>query len=152
MKLYFAGPLFCDAEKEFNKKLTEQIERLDYEVFLPQRDGVVLDCNSSTKMTTLENSKAIFEFDKKEMFNSDVFLFVLDGRIPDEGACVALGMSYMHRNLINKNLMIIGLQTDKRGAYTYSKLNPMIHAALDLIFESVPELLKFLSNPSSRFI
>ncbi len=148
MKLYFAGPLFCDAEKEFNEKLTEQIELLGYEVFLPQRDGVALDNDISPKMTNLEISKTIFELDKKEMFSSDVFLFVLDGRIPDEGACVALGMSYMHRELINKNKLLIGLQTDKRGAYLYSKLNPMIEASVDLIFESVPELLNFLSSSS----
>lgn len=37
MKLYFAAPLFCDAEKEFNERLTNQIEFLGYEVFLPQR-------------------------------------------------------------------------------------------------------------------
>ncbi len=135
MKLYFAGPLFCNAEKEFNKKLTEQIEALGYHVFLPQRDGVS------------ENSpKAIFDLDKKEMMTSDIFLFVLDGRIPDEGACVALGMSYMHKQFVNQNILLIGLHTDKRGAYVNSKLNPMLEASMDSIFESVSELLKYLSN------
>ncbi len=144
MKLYFAGPLFCDAEKEFNKKLTEQIEIIGYNVFLPQRDGVTKD--SSTKMTSLERSKAIFDLDKKEMLTSDIFLFVLDGRIPDEGACVALGMSYMHKQLVNQNILLIGLHTDKRGAYVDSKLNPMLEASMDSIFESVSELLEYLSD------
>ncbi len=143
MKLYFAGPLFCDAEKEFNKKLTEQIEALGYNVFLPQRDGV---SGTSTQMTSLEKSKAIFDLDKKEMLTSDIFLFVLDGRIPDEGACVALGMSYMHKQLVNQNILLIGLQTDKRGAYVDSKLNPMLEASMDSIFESVSELLEYLSD------
>lgn len=43
MKLYFAAPLFCDAEREFNEKLTNQIELLGYEVFLPQRANINLD-------------------------------------------------------------------------------------------------------------
>lgn len=97
-------------------------------------------------MTNLERSKSIFELDKKEMFSSDIFLFVLDGRIPDEGACVALGMSYMHKILVNNKKLLIGLQTDKRGAYEHSKLNPMIEASMDSIFKSVSELLVFLKN------
>ncbi|MCY6484105.1 nucleoside 2-deoxyribosyltransferase domain-containing protein [Clostridium aestuarii] len=146
MKLYFAGPLFCNAEKEFNKKLTKQIEKLGYEVFLPQGDGAIIDKEPYINMSNSEKAKVIFEIDKKEMFKSDIFLFVLDGRIPDEGACVALGMVYMHKNLINKNRILIGLQTDKRAAYLYSKLNPMIEASMDYIVESVPELLKFLKE------
>lgn len=102
--------------------------------------------DGSSKMTSLEKSKAIFEFDKKEMFSSDIFLFVLDGRIPDEGACVALGLYYMHKSLVQKDKLIIGLQTDKRGAYTYSKLNPMIEASLDSNFDSVSDLLEFLKT------
>lgn len=142
MKLYFAAPLFCDAEKEFNEKLTTQIEALGCEVFLPQRADTSLNKRSA---------KDIFELDKKEMFSSDIFLFVLDGRIPDEGACVALGMSYMHKNLINKNKILIGLHTDKRGAYPHSKLNPMIEASMDSIFESVSDLLEFLENKSLTY-
>ena len=145
-KLYYAGPLFCDAEKEFNEKLTAEIERLGYEVFLPQRDGATFDKDNSEKLSNSEKSKAIFELDKEEMLSSDIFLFVLDGRIPDEGACVALGISYMNKSIINKNIVLIGLQTDKRAAYIDTKLNPMIETSLDLIFESVPELLNFLSK------
>lgn len=146
IKLYFAAPLFCDAEREFNEKLTNQIERLGYEVYLPQRANIDLDEKCSREITNHERSKFIFELDKKEMFSSDIFLFVLDGRIPDEGACVALGMCYMHKSLVNNNKLLIGLQTDKRGAYEYSKLNPMIEASMNCIFESVSELLEFLKN------
>jgi hypothetical protein len=35
--LYFAGPLFSEAEKHFNQQLTDKIEDLGYRVFLPQR-------------------------------------------------------------------------------------------------------------------
>ena len=38
-ELYFAGPLFNDAERAFNLALTKKIESLGYKVFLPQRDG-----------------------------------------------------------------------------------------------------------------
>ena len=38
-KIYFAGPLFSESEREYNAKLTEILEEYGYEVFLPQRDG-----------------------------------------------------------------------------------------------------------------
>lgn len=146
MKLYFAGPLFCDAEKEFNERLTKKIEEVGYEVFLPQRNGVGFESATLDGMTNQEKAKAIFELDKEEMLSSDIFFFVLDGRIPDEGACVALGMSHMNQMLLNKEILLIGLQTDKRGAYLDAKLNPMIESSMNYIFKSVPELLEFLSK------
>ena len=39
-KVYFAGPLFNQAEKDFNLELTGVLEEYGYEVFLPQRDGI----------------------------------------------------------------------------------------------------------------
>ncbi|GAA0737094.1 nucleoside 2-deoxyribosyltransferase domain-containing protein [Clostridium oceanicum] len=145
MKLYFAGPLFCNAEKYFNIKLTNEIEKIGYTVFLPQRDGITLDKENTGKNSN-KKSKSIFELDKKEMFDSDIFLFVLDGRIPDEGACVALGMCHTYKNIINKNMILVGLQTDKRGAYLSSKLNPMIESTIDYIFENTSSLLTFLEK------
>ena len=38
-KVYFAGPLFNDAEKDYNLKIVTILESYGYEVFLPQRDG-----------------------------------------------------------------------------------------------------------------
>jgi nucleoside 2-deoxyribosyltransferase len=38
--LYFAGPLFSEAERQFSQRLTDKIESLGYRVFLPQRSGV----------------------------------------------------------------------------------------------------------------
>ncbi len=39
-KVYFAGPMFNHAEKDFNLKITNVLEEFGYEVFLPQRDGI----------------------------------------------------------------------------------------------------------------
>lgn len=39
-KIYYAGPLFNDAERDFNIKLVHKLEKEGFEVFLPQRDGV----------------------------------------------------------------------------------------------------------------
>ena len=47
------------------KKLTNQIKRLGYEVFLHQRANIALDEKCSREITNHERSKSIFELDKK---------------------------------------------------------------------------------------
>ena len=39
-KVYFAAPMFNQSEKDYNLKITHILEEYNYEVFLPQRDGV----------------------------------------------------------------------------------------------------------------
>jgi hypothetical protein len=41
--IYLAGPLFSEAERRFNLRLTQRLEALGFEVFLPQRAGVERD-------------------------------------------------------------------------------------------------------------
>lgn len=38
--IYFAAPLFSQAEREFNLMLTANLESIGFDIFLPQRDGV----------------------------------------------------------------------------------------------------------------
>ena len=100
-KIYFAGPLFSKAERDYNQELTLKIENIDYKVFLPQRDGAELDKPPYQGMTQSERNKAIFELDVKQVLNCDIFLFVLDGRVPDEGACFELGIAYSQKSQDN---------------------------------------------------
>ena len=41
--VYCAGPLYSEAEKRFNQRLTTRLEETGFSVFLPQRDGVGKD-------------------------------------------------------------------------------------------------------------
>ena len=50
-------------------------------------------------MTPEERRHAMFRLDRDTILTYDVFLFVLDGRVPDEGACVELGIAYCHKHL-----------------------------------------------------
>lgn len=97
-------------------------------------------------MTAEERAQEIFQMDKSELTKSDVFLYVLDGRVPDEGAAVALGLLYMHREETDKDIHIIGFHTDKRSAYLGEKLNPMISSALDMVIETEEGLLEYLDD------
>jgi len=146
LKIYYAGPLFNEAELSFNLKFTFELEKENFKVFLPQRDGVE---NTKPKYKNLckeEKRKNLFTIDRDKILEADIFLFILDGRVPDEGACVELGMAYYHKYSISNNKMIIGLQTDKRAAFISAKLNPMIACTLDYLFHSTNDLLLFLKK------
>ncbi len=145
MKIYFAGPLFNQAEKQFNQILTEKLEKNGFEVFLPQRDGAEKDKPPYNKMTKDERRKAIFSIDRDQILSCDIFLFILDGRVPDEGACVELGIAYTQKYLEKKNKVLVGLQTDVRAAFLGGKLNPMVKVPLDHIVENELDLINFLT-------
>lgn len=140
-RLYFAAPLFSAAELVFNAALAADIETLGFSVFLPQRDGVEKDREPWASMTPERRRRAIFETDRDAVFASDVLLFVLDGRVPDEGAAVELGLAYAHRAATGRPKSIVGLMTDSRAAFLGGKLNPMLSEALDVVYEDSGDLL-----------
>ena len=142
--IYFAGPLFSEAERRFNFELTEKLEALDFRVFLPQRDGVERETPPYDAMTPEERRHAMFHLDKSTILDSDIFLFVLDGRVPDEGACVELGIAYCQKDIQNIEKFLIGLHTDPRAAFISARLNPMVSVPLDCVAEDEETLLQIL--------
>src|SRR5260370_38800154 len=92
-------------------------------------------------MTVEEGQMAIFHLDKSKILVSDIFLCVLDGRVPDEGACVELGIAYCQKDLQRSNKLLIGLQTDRRAAFPGSQLNAMLGGALEYWATDVSGLL-----------
>ena len=160
MLIYFAAPLFCQAERAFNRQLTQKLEKRGFAVFLPQRDGVELGKPPYDEMSGDELCQAIFALDRDKVLGADILLFVLDGRVPDEGACVELGIAYGQKHLLQREKLLIGLQTDMRTAYAFTgtKLNALIHGALDIIAENEDDLLAALEEytqarirPSNEF-
>ena len=146
MRIYFAAPLFSQAEKMFNTNLTAKLEELGFEVFLPQRDGIEKDVDALTTMPNEELGQTIFEIDKDAVFKADILLFVLDGRVPDEGAAVELGIAYAHKVLQQPDKRLIGLMTDERIAFPQWKLNPMLLVPLEYIAENEEDLLTYLQK------
>jgi hypothetical protein len=74
-------------------------------------------------MSRQERRRATFSLDRDNILESEVFLFVLDGRVPDEGACVELGIAYTQRLLQGQDKALVGLHTDMRAAFPRSRLN-----------------------------
>ena len=143
-RVYFAGPLFCQAEKDYNLQLTKLLEDHGYKVFLPQRDG--FEAAQFVGKSEDELSKMIFEKDVSEILKADIVFMVLDGRVPDEGACVELGIAYAN------NKRCYGVKTDTRSAEMHLDLNPMIYGCFKKIFKNfdgerlVEDLKRYLSE------
>jgi nucleoside 2-deoxyribosyltransferase len=146
MLIYFAGPLFSAAERTFNADLTAKLEALGFSVFLPQRDGVERDNPRYAALTPEERREAIFRIDKDHVFAADILLFILDGRVPDEGAAVELGIAYAHKALAMPEKRLIGLMTDTRAAFIAAKLNPMLSVPLEYVAETEDAVLAFLTE------
>lgn len=144
MRLYFAGPLFCLSERNFNSDLAAKIEALGYDIFLPQDSGI-------EEGETLESlgpeawSQKIFNLDRDAVLESDVVLFILDGRVPDEGMCVELGLAYADRMHRGKPRSLIGYSTDFR-VFSPAGLNAMLSGALDEVLNDEASLLARLGE------
>ena len=144
MLIYFAAPLFNDAERTFNQQLTEKLEGRGFAVFLPQRDGVESSEPPWDEMTGDELRQAIFTMDRDKVLEADILLFVLDGRVPDEGACIELGIAYAQQHLLQRDKLLIGLHTDRRGAFLEAKLNPMLSGPLETVTDNENDLIAAL--------
>jgi hypothetical protein len=70
-------------------------------VFLPPGDGVQGSRPPNEQMTTEARRRTILNPDKAKNFEADVFLFVLDERVPDEGACAQLVIAHSRKVFSN---------------------------------------------------
>ena len=156
-KVYFAGPMFNQAEKEYNLKITKLLEEFGYQVFLPQRDGIEaakLEGKTEEELIKMifdldaeeELIKMIFDLDAGQVRKADIIFMNIDGRVPDEGACVELGIAYG----IGKRCY--GFKTDSHSVEMGLDMNPMISGCMIKIFKNfdgdkmIEELKQYLSK------
>ena len=79
-KVYLAGPLFNQAEKDFNLKITKVLEHNGYQVFLPQRDGI--EAALLQGKTEEELVKMIFGLDAGEVKKADIIFMMSGSKAP----------------------------------------------------------------------
>jgi len=142
MLIYFAAPLFCLAERAFNLHLATRLEENSFSLFLPQRDGIELEAELLSNLSEKEICQRIFNVDRNEILKADIFLMILDGRVPDEGACVELGIAHENKILNKKEKLLIGFLSDLRGFGENFKLNAMVRGALDVFVDNEDDLIK----------
>ena len=107
--IYFAAPLFTQAEIAFNKSLADQLEAAGYEVYLPQQQ-----CAGTTDPIEL------FNICLRGLDSASMVLVILDGTDADSGSCFEVGYAYA------KGIPIVGLRTDFRGSGEYMAVNLML--------------------------
>ena len=114
--IYFAGPLFTQAERMWNLRLSETIKtlRTDLEIFLPQKIDKEAIVNGK-----LDFGK-IFRICIDGIDNSDIVVAILDGSDSDSGTCFECGYAF------SKRKPIIGIRTDIRGGED-NGLNAMLN-------------------------
>ena len=143
-KVYFAGPMFNAAEKGFNLKVTQVLEEYGYQVFLPQRDGI--EAAKLEGKTEEELVNMIFPLDSGEVRKADIVFMNIDGRVPDEGASVELGIAY------GTGKRCYGFKTDARAVEFGLEMNPMISGCMIKIFKNydgdklIEEIKEYLSK------
>ncbi|NYT12515.1 MAG: nucleoside 2-deoxyribosyltransferase [Methanomassiliicoccales archaeon] len=136
--IYIAGPMFSQAEKRYNEEICEHLEELGYRTFLPQREASDVDDLLRSGLDWDQVNQQIFEEDTKGIRNSDIVLFVMDGRVPDDGACVEIGYGYA----LGKEC--IGLKTDPRSFMSDYDNSMIVGALKNRIARNTDELLSII--------
>lgn len=85
MRIYFAGPLFTQAERLWNLRIAAGLTEAGHTVFLPQTEVQAI--------ATLD-ADAIFGVDVDGVRSAEVIVAVLDGADPDSGTSFECGLAY----------------------------------------------------------
>jgi nucleoside 2-deoxyribosyltransferase len=140
-KLYLASPLFNTNELSYNERLCESLKPF-FSIYLPQRDGDLLDSLIKNHVKLSEAKQRIFQSDILALLNSDYLLINLNGRTVDEGAVFELGFAYA------KKIKCYGIQTDIRRLSPYGN-NLMIDESIEEMFYSENELINWAVNETN---
>lgn len=100
MRIYFAGPLFTQAERSWNAAIASALADAGHDVFLPQdeiRDLEVLEAGP------------IFRLDVQGVRSADLLVAVLDGADPDSGTSFECGLAFA------LGIPIVAVRTDFRA-------------------------------------
>ena len=141
-RIYFAAPFFSSAELEYNLRTVGLLEE-SWRVFYPYRDGERLSELVARGETPEAAAKRVWDCDVAEIQRASILVAVLDGRVPDEGVCVEIGLA---RGL---GKFVVGLSTDVRSCFRWGD-NPMVASCLDAHCKSTAELLSVLHSRSAE--
>lgn len=134
MKVYWAGPLFSQAEQEFNQRSAKRLEKEGFEVYLPQRD-TPQDLNSYD----------IFICDKRGVKWANAIVGVCDGSDVDSGTAWEIGYAYaIDRSIVTLRTDFRYFEDDMNGLR--GKFNLMISQCATCVVESVEEIIEELKK------
>jgi nucleoside 2-deoxyribosyltransferase len=138
MKVFIAGPLFSQAEREFNVRVEAELRSHGFETFLPQRDVGRLD-----ELIEKEGDRAyrtIFDQDLKGLEQADTVVAILDGPDADSGTAFEVGYAFA------RGKTVIGLKTDMRVFAREEEVNNMLAQGVKVLVKNVDEVISILKK------
>jgi nucleoside 2-deoxyribosyltransferase len=136
MKVYIAGKIRTESEREYLEEVDKVCKSLGFETFLPHRDvGLAKDA---------ADVKKIFEGDIKKGFREvDLVVAVLDGLHVGAGTAWELGYAYA------KGIPAVGIKTDESAEDALEYLSAILIGSMK-IAGSLAELKEELKEYSSQ--
>ena len=139
MKIYLAGPLFSQAEREFNVKVAGELRKNGFDVWVPQENSDIPEM-PDTDEKRRKLMCGFFAKDIEAIESSDLLLIIMDGRVPDEGACFELGYAYA------RGKICVGLKTDTRVSELGSDNAMLVGSLGDNIANDLDSLTAILKS------
>jgi nucleoside 2-deoxyribosyltransferase len=157
MKIYCAGPLFNQSERDEMTSIAEALVAAGYEVYLPHRDGMEFRLVHEVLVGRGWEQALAGQFLHEAIFALDVFQLAVDcqavvwnlnGRVPDEGAVSEAAIAWT----LGKPL--VAYRDDVRSLIA-GRLNPLLAGLVDFrwaesVEEIVPALHAELSHHAHR--
>jgi nucleoside 2-deoxyribosyltransferase len=136
MKLYFAGPLFTTAERDWNAEVVAALRAAGHDIFLPQEKEPGKD------------GQGIFAADVGGIDWADALVAIMDGPDPDSGTAWEVGYAFGEKPILLVRTDIRALAGDA-GAYN-SMLAESATVRLDLPAASTTEVVRAILDALER--
>ena len=137
MRIYFAGPLFTSAERDWNMALASALRAAGHEVFLPQEQEPGRD------------AAGIFATDVGGIDWADALVAIMDGADPDSGTSWEVGYAYG-----KKPIVLVRTDMRRNDGSGGSGYNPMLTESatirIDAIAAPLDRILAGVLNALSR--
>ena len=104
MKLYQAGPLFSDAERQWHLSFKQKLEAAGHTVIWPGE----LISQADVTAWGADAPRRIMQIDSEAILACDAVVALLDGAQVDDGTAWEIGYAYA------KGIPVVGIRTDFR--------------------------------------
>ncbi len=148
IRVYCAGPLFNEKEREEMAQLATALEEAGFQTFLPQRDGLelrkcvkaLLEAGIPRQQSADLVAKAVFTLDVYQLLQECAAVVVnLNGRVPDEGAVAEAAMAW------SAGKTLVGYKADSRSVFEGAD-NPLVTGLFDFaVTRSISEAAEKLT-------
>ena len=135
MKIYIAGPLCEEKNRNFLEKIERLCKEIGFETFLPHRDAGLYDGNKN-------KIKEISRKDVEELYKCSILIGVLNG------VCVGAGTSWEMGYAQALGKKVIGLKTDRNPKESIGDISVVIAGQVEIL-ENLEDLKEKLLSLKS---